>query len=91
MMLEYFMIIIKMLLKKFAPKSIESITQAIESDQASFVGDIDNAQAVYVDNAKTTATNVETTDFEEVEVADVDVETGEVVDSKKADNDDWGE
>lgn len=82
---------LKMLLKKFAPKSIESITQAIESDQASFVGDIDNAQAVYVDNAKTTTTNVETTEFEEVEVADVNVETGEVVDSKEADNNDWGE
>jgi recombination protein RecT len=68
---------LKMLLKKFAPKSIESIAKAIESDQASFVGDIDNAQAVYVDNDKS-ATNetIEVTDFEEV-----DVETGEVTEA----------
>lgn len=64
---------LKMLLKKFAPKSIESIAKAIESDQASFVGDIDNAQAVYVDNAKGDK-QAETVDFEEV----VDKETGEV-------------
>lgn len=64
---------LKMLLKKFAPKSIESIAKAIESDQASFVGDIDNAQAVYVDNAKGDK-QAETVDFEEV----VDKNTGEV-------------
>lgn len=64
---------LKMLLKKFAPKSIESIAKAIESDQASFVGDIDNAQAVYVDNTKEDK-QAETVDFEEV----VDKETGEV-------------
>ena len=49
---------IKMLLKKFAPKSIENIAKAVESDQASFVGDIDNAQAVYVDNDKSSTNNV---------------------------------
>lgn len=64
---------LKMLLKKFAPKSIESIAKAIESDQASFVGDIDNAQAVYVDNAKGDK-QAETVDFEEI----VDKNTGEV-------------
>lgn len=64
---------LKMLLKKFAPKSIESIAKAIESDQASFVGDIDNAQAVYVDNAKGDK-QAETVDFEEV----VDKNTDEV-------------
>ena len=64
----------KTLLKKFAPKSIESIAQAIEKDQASFVGDIDNAQAVYVDNQKEERhERGEVTDFEEV-----DTETGEV-------------
>lgn len=68
---------LKMLLKKFAPKSIESIAKAIESDQASFVGDIDNAQAVYVDNDKSVTNEaVEVTDFEEV-----DVETGEVTEA----------
>lgn len=65
--------VLKMLLKKFAPKSIESIAKAIESDQASFVGDIDNAQAVYVDNTKEDKA-VETVDFEEV----VDKGTGEL-------------
>ena len=73
---------LKMLLKKFAPKSIESIAQAIESDQASFVGDINNAQAVYVDNDKSaTSESVEVTDFVEV-----DPETGEVT---EANNDDF--
>lgn len=42
--------LLKHLLKKFAPKSIEQISRAIESDQASFVGDISNPSAVYVDN-----------------------------------------
>ena len=70
---------IKMLLKKFAPKSIENIAKAVESDQASFVGDIDNAQAVYVDNDKSSTNNVETTDFVEVDATEVvDETTGEV-------------
>lgn len=65
---------LKTLLKKFAPKSIESIAQAIEKDQASFVGDIDNAQAVYVDNQKEERhERGEVTEFEEV-----DTETGEI-------------
>lgn len=60
--------VLKHLLKKFAPKSIESIAQAIEKDQASFTGDIDNAQAVYVDNVKqTNMQNVEEVDFTEAE------------------------
>lgn len=67
---------LKMLLKKFAPKSIESIAKAMESDQASFVGDIDNAQAVYVDNTKDDK-QAETVDFEEVS-DDVNTTTGEV-------------
>lgn len=66
--------VLKMLLKKFAPKSIETIAQAIEKDQASFVGDIENAQAVYVDNQKEEHhERGEVTDFEEV-----DTETGEI-------------
>lgn len=77
---------LKMLLKKFAPKSIESIAQAIEKDQASFVGDIDNAQAVYVDgnNAKE---EVEHTDFEEVDA--IDVETGEIIPQTEANNEEF--
>ena len=54
--------VLKHLLKKFAPKSIESIARAIESDQASFVGDIDDSKAVYVDNGQ----SVEPVEFEEV-------------------------
>lgn len=68
---------LKMLLKKFAPKSIESIAKAIESDQASFEGNIDNSTPVYVDNAKETKETAETVDFEEV-TADVNTTTGEV-------------
>lgn len=59
---------LKMLLKKFAPKSIDSIVAAIEADQASFKGDIDNPQAVYVDNDN--SKDVEVTDFEEAEVVE---------------------
>ena len=79
---------LKMLLKKFAPKSIESIAQAIEKDQASFVGDIDNAQAVYVDNEKGNQKDVETTDFEEVDVVEVDTEKSEVVESVQENKED---
>lgn len=76
---------IKMLLKKFAPKSIENIAKAVESDQASFVGDIDNAQAVYVDNDKSSTNNVETTDFVEVDATEVvDETTGEVTTAETA-------
>lgn len=70
---------LKMLLKKFAPKSIESIAQAIESDQASFVGDIDNAQAVYVDNQKEEKDTADVTDFVEEAEEVVDTTTGEVL------------
>ena len=70
--------VLKMLLKKFAPKSIETIAQAIEKDQASFVGDIENAQAVYVDNQKDERhEHGEVTEFEEV-----DTETGEIKQDK---------
>ena len=66
---------LKMLLKKFAPKSIESIAKAIESDQASFEGDINNSQAVYVDNDKTTKEKAETVDFEEVDTTTGELDT----------------
>lgn len=71
--------VLKHLLKKFAPKSIESIARAIESDQASFVGDIDNAQAVYVDNQKEEKESVDVTDFVEEAEEVVDTTTGEVL------------
>ena len=42
--------VLKLLLKKYAPKSIESINNAILSDQAAFKGDVDNNEAYYPDN-----------------------------------------
>lgn len=75
--------VLKHLLKKFAPKSIESIARAIESDQASFVGDIDNAQAVYVDNQKEEKESVDVTDFVEEAEEVVDTTTGEVLQAEK--------
>ena len=68
---------LKMLLKKFAPKSIESIAKAIESDQASFTGDIDNVQPIYVDNSKDN-NNEAVVEYVEVEAV---VENGEVIDT----------
>lgn len=68
---------LKMLLKKFAPKSIESIAKAIESDQASFTGDIDNVQPIYVDNSKDNS-NEDTVEYVEVEAVE---EKGEVIDT----------
>lgn len=59
--------VLKHLLKKYAPKSIELIN-AIESDQASFNGDssdLGKAKPVYNDD-----TEHETTDFEEAEVVE---------------------
>jgi recombination protein RecT len=57
--------VLKHLLKKYAPKSIESISRAIASDQASFVGDIENPSAVYVDN-KGDIANSEEVEYTEV-------------------------
>lgn len=65
---------LKLLLKKYAPKSIDVISKAVLSDQATFSGSLDNPQIDYVDNKTTTAPIVaEQTEFEEV-----DTETGEV-------------
>ena len=59
---------LKLLLKKYAPKSIEVISKAVLSDQATFSGSLDNPQIDYVDNKTTTAPIVaEQTEFEEVE------------------------
>lgn len=44
--------VLKHLIVKYLPKSIE-IQTAIEADQASFTGDIDNPEPVYVDNTET--------------------------------------
>ena len=66
---------LKMLLKKFAPKSIESIAKAIESDQAAFEGDIYNSNPVYVDNGQTThERSADFTEFSEVEETTLNAE-----------------
>lgn len=58
--------VLKHLLKKYAPKSIEMIAKAIESDQASFEGDINNPNAVYVDADGVVTDSVEFQEVEEV-------------------------
>lgn len=61
--------VLKHLLKKYAPKSIEAINLAMQSDQASFSGTIDNPVAEYIDNPsndKQKATPVQ--EFQEAEV-----------------------
>ena len=71
--------ILKRLLTKYAPKSIE-MQQMAMFDQSIVKGTVDNidgAIADYADNKK--ESNIETTDFEEVEATEVvDVTTGEV-------------
>lgn len=79
---------LKMLLKKFAPKSIESIAKAIESDQASFTGDIENAQPVYVDNTKEEK-QVEVVEFEEIEVVDTETSVMKESEPTTSNNDDF--
>lgn len=61
--------VLKHILKKYAPKSIEAINLAIQSDQATFSGTIDNPVAEYIDNPsndKQKVTPVQ--EFQEAEV-----------------------
>lgn len=67
---------LKKLIKKYCPKSIE-MQRALESDNASFSGDVndpENAQPIYVDNQAVTveATEVVEIDPEAVPVAEVE-------------------
>lgn len=63
--------VLKHLLKKYAPKSIEIINKAMEVDQAAFTGSIDNPQPVYVDNDNNAGEkNMATEEFQEAEVVD---------------------
>lgn len=63
--------VLKHLLKKYAPKSIEIINKAMEVDQAAFTGSIDNPQPVYVDNDNNAGEkNMATEEFQEAEVFD---------------------
>lgn len=56
--------VLKLLLKKYAPKSIENIGSAIVADQAAFRGDIDSKEAYYPD-AQLKGEKGEYTEFEE--------------------------
>lgn len=62
--------VLKHLLKKYAPKSIEVINRAMEVDQAAFTGTIDNPQPVYVDNPNNAPHSEEAHDFQEAEVVE---------------------
>lgn len=62
--------VLKHLLKKYAPKSIEVINKAMEVDQAAFTGDIDNPQPVYVDNVPNASEAKEVQDFQEADVVE---------------------
>lgn len=70
--------VLKHLIVKYLPKSLE-MQMAIERDQASLSGDIDNPQVHYVDNndEMPSQTETEAQDFQEAQV--VDEQTGEVV------------
>ena len=61
--------VLKHLIVKYVPKSLE-MQMAIERDQASLMGDIDNPQVVYVDNPNNQAANEEPQDFQEAEVVE---------------------
>ena len=69
--------VLKKLLKKYAPKSIEYLNKAMEIDQAAFTGTIDNPQPVYVDNQNNAPHAEEVHDFQEADV--VNEQTGEVL------------
>lgn len=77
--------VLKRLLTKWAPKSIE-MQQMAMFDQAVIRGDInnmDNAEAVYADNQNNKVEDVEAVEIQESNEI-VDVETGEIVNKKDA-------
>lgn len=85
--------VLKHLLKKYAPKSIELIT-AIDSDQASFEGDTSNlgkANPVYVDNAKERGSVQEEPEEQEFKEAEVVEEAKEPKVDTPAPKDDFND
>lgn len=62
--------VLKHLLKKYAPKSIEYLNKAMEIDQAAFTGTIDNPQPVYVDSQNNATRAEDVKDFQEAEVVE---------------------
>lgn len=73
--------VLKRLLTKYAPKSIEMQQMAI-FDQSVIKGSVDRIDEATPDYSDNKDSVVETTDFEEVESVEVDTETGEVVEPK---------
>ena len=69
--------VLKHLLKKYAPKSIDYLNRAMEVDQASFEGTIDNPEPVYVDNPNNAPHSEEVKDFQEAEVVNEQQNGGE--------------
>lgn len=73
--------VLKRLLTKYAPKSIEMQQMAI-FDQSVIKGSVDRIDEATPDYADNKDSVIETTDFEEVESVEVDTETGEIVEEK---------
>jgi recombination protein RecT len=73
--------VLKRLLTKYAPKSIEMQQMAI-FDQSVIKGSVDRIDEATPDYADNKDSVIETTDFEEVESVEVDTETGEIVEAK---------
>lgn len=75
--------VLKKLIKKYCPKSIE-MQHALESDNASFQGDVDNAQPIYTDN-QDMPQDVEAIEINpsEIPVEEVKVQQEEVKEEKK--------
>jgi recombination protein RecT len=80
--------VLKRLLTKYAPKSIE-MQQMAMFDQSVVKGSVDNMDAATPDYADNRAENVETTDFEEVndDAVVVDTATGEIEDIETKEED----
>jgi recombination protein RecT len=80
--------VLKRLLTKYAPKSIE-MQQMAMFDQSVVKGSVDNMDAATPDYADNRAENVETTDFEEVsdEAVVVDTATGEIKETETKEED----
>lgn len=79
--------VLKHLLKKYAPKSIESILKAVESDQASFEGDINSPKVVYKDNPTSEKESAEEVEFAEAEVVEESTEEPSVSDNVEPEED----
>lgn len=62
--------VLKHLLKKYAPKAIESITNAVISDQTVLVGDMDNPIEITPNSDNSKNEPVEEVDFQEAEIKD---------------------